>query len=570
MRKHKKEAVASTDDQLFEAMELKKKRKKKKIIKTVLIAVVALAVCLAVGVAVLQRQVKTRFAASDGEAQSAQVTKGTISTVVSGTGTLSAVDIEEISVPYGVEVEEVSVKAGTEVKQGDLLAKVNMISVNSTLASVQSEIDQIDEKIADAEGETVSSSITAGVSGRIKHIFAKKGDSVAEIMSENGALALISLDGYMAVDIETDKLSAGDSVKVKRESGSTIEGSVETVSGSTATILVTDNGPEYAETVSVIDNDGNEIDNGTLYIHNSLSVTGITGKISSVNTSLNNTVSASATLFSLTDTEYSADYEALLRERSEKEKDLLALIKIRSNGAVTAPFDGLISEVSYSEDETTQEEPISILSLYPGKSMSVTIGVDETDILSLEVNQTADITVSSVSEETFSGVVTEINKTAETSSGVTQYSATITLDKAEGMLTGMSASVDVKIEGVENALIIPVEALKQTSSSSYVYTEYDEDTKEYGGRTEVVAGISNNNYVEIKSGLEEGDTVYYAESQSGGMFGDMFGGGTPGFGGGGMPDFGGENMPDFGGSGGSGGGNMPQMPSGGGMPGFGG
>lgn len=568
MRKHKKETVASTDDQLFEAMELKKKRKKKKIIKTVLIVVAVLVVCLTVGVAVLQRQVKTRFASSDAEAQSAQVTRGTISTVVSGSGTLAAVDIEEISVPYGVEVEEVSVKAGTEVKQGELLAKVNMSSVNSTLASVQSEIDEIDEELADAEGETVSSSVKAGVSGRVKQIFAEKGDSVAEIMSENGALALLSLDGYMAVDVETDKLSAGDTVKVKREDGSTVEGSVESVSGTTATILVTDNGPGYEETVTVIDNDGNETGEGKLYIHNALSVTGITGKISSINASLNSNVSASATLFSLEDTEYSADYEGLLRERSEKEEDLLALIEIRQNGAVTAPFDGLISEVSFSEEETAQDEPVSILSLYPGKSMSVTIGVDETDILSLKVDQSADITVSSVSDETFSGVVTEINKTAETSSGVTQYSATITLDKAEGMLTGMSASVDVKIEGVEDALVIPVDALKQTSSSSYVYTQYDEDTQEYGGRTEVVAGISNNNYVEIKSGLEEGDTVYYAESQSDDMFGNMFGGGgMPDFGGGSMPDFSGGNMPDFGGSGG---GNRPQMPSGGGMSGFGG
>lgn len=558
------ELSVSRGDELFEAMAEKKKKRKKKIIRTVIILITVLALSLVLGVVILQRQVQTRFASAEGEVQSAQVTRGTISTVVSGSGTLSAVDVEEISVPYGVEVEEISVKAGKEVKKGDLLVKVNMTSVSSTLTSVQAEIDEIDDEIADAEGDTVSSSVKAGVSGRVKKIFAEKGDRVAEVMAEHGALALISLDGYMAVDITADKLSVGDSVKVKRADGTKIDGTVETVSGKTVTVLVTDNGPKYNEKVTVLDSDGKEIDSGKLYIHNSLSVTGIAGKISSVNISLNTKVSASTTVFSLTETEYSADYESLLRERKEKEEELVALIKIRQDGAVTAPFDGLISAVTYSETQETQGEDISLLNLYPGKSMSVTIGVDETDILSLALDQEADITVSSVSEETFTGKVTEINKTAETSSGVTQYSATVTFDKADGMLTGMSASVDVKIEGVEDALLIPIDALKQTSSSSYVYTTYDEDTKEYGGRTEVEAGISNNTYVEIKSGLSEGDTVYYTESQSGNMFSSMFGN-MGDFGGGNMPDFGGS-MPDFGGN--SGGGDRPQMP--GGMPDFGG
>ena len=110
------EVSVSRGDELFEAMEEKKKRRKKKIIRTVIILVTVLAVSLAVGVVVLQRQVRTRFAASEGEVQSAQVTRGTISTVISGSGTLSAVDVEEISVPYGVEVEEVAVKAGKEIR----------------------------------------------------------------------------------------------------------------------------------------------------------------------------------------------------------------------------------------------------------------------------------------------------------------------------------------------------------------------------------------------------------------------------------------------------------------------
>jgi len=447
-----KEYSVSKGDELFEAMEEERKRRKKKIIRTAVIITVVAAIVMVIGVSVLRKRVQNRFDFTMFQVQSAQVTRGTISTVVSGSGTLSAVDVEEISVPKGVEVEEVVIKAGKEVKEGDLLVKVNMTSVSSTLSSVQAEIDEIDKAISKAEGDTVSSSVKAGVSGRIKKIFAEKGDRVADVMAEKGALALISLDGYMAVDIKADKLSVGDSVKVKRSDGSKIDGTVETVSGKNVTVLVTDNGPKYNEKVTVLGSDGKEIDSGKLYIHNPLSVTGIAGNVSAVKASLNTKVSASTVVFSLTDTEYSADYESLLRERKEKEEDIVSLLKIRQKGAVTAPFDGLISAVTYTESSALSGKEVSLLNIYPGKSMSVTIGVDETDILSLEVGQEADITVSSVSEDAFTGKVTEINKTAETYGGMTQYSATITFDKAEGMLSGMSLNGDAFF--YENALEI--------------------------------------------------------------------------------------------------------------------
>ena len=110
---------------------------------------------------------------------------------------------------------------------------------------------------------------------------------------------------------------------------------------------------------------------------------------------------------------------------------------------------------------------------------------------------------------------------------MTQYSAVVELDKAEGMLPGMTADVDVKIQGVEGAIIIPVDALHQTSTIYYVYTSYDEETMQYGGRVEVAIGMQNSNFVEITSGLSEGDTVYYAEEPD---YSWMFGGMPGGFG----------------------------------------
>lgn len=547
------EALNPKDEALFEALGKSKKKKKRKIIYTITSVVLVAAIVLAAGVSMLQRRVQEQFASSAGEVLGYEAATGTISTVVSGSGTLQNVDTETVTVPSGVDVTEILVGFGDAVTEGDLLATVDMATVRTAMSELQTQMEDLDDQISDAEGDQVNSYIQAGVSGRVKVIYAEKNMDVANTMVEYGALAVISLDGCMALDVQTDALSVGDSVSVVRAEGEEVTGTVDSAAGGKATILVSDNGPVFDEEVTVKTEDGTEIGTARLYVHNPLSVTGYAGTVSSVIVAENQKVYSGTTLFTLTDTSSSANYDALLRERNEAEETLLELLRIQRSGGICAPISGSIYSAGDADDDTLTD----VVTISPDVSVSVTINVDESDILSLELGQEADVTVSSVSEDTRTGIVTEIDKTA--SSGY--YTAVITLDKIEGMLSGMTASVAVWIEGVDDAIIIPVEALHQTSTGAYVYTTYDEETQEYGGRVDVVVGLSNNNYVEIKSGLSVGDTVYYTESQSvTDMFGSKgFGGGgfTGGGDSGGMPsgNFGGGDMPDFGGN------------SGGGMPG---
>lgn len=548
------------DDALFETLGKNKKRKKRKIIITVVSIVLVIAIIAVTGVSFLQRRVREQFASMSGEVLSYEATTGSISTVVSGSGSLTDVDLDSVTVPDGVEITEVLVKTNQAITAGDILATVDMASVMSTMADLQAQIKSLDAQISNAEDDAASTTIYAGVTGRVKAIFGTEDADVAEVMYENGTLALISLDGYMAVSIETDALTVGDSVTVKLSDGEKIAGTVESVVGNNAVILVTDDGPAYDEAVTVLSSEDTQLGAGNLYIHSALRVTGYAGTISSVEAAVNDAVSDTSKLFTLEDTEYSANYNSLLRQRAALEETLLELLTIRRDGAVLAAMDGSVYSVDYSTDAAT-----AIATLSTDEKMSVTISVDESDILSLELGQTVTVAVSSVSEDTFAGTLTEINRTSS-SSGT--YSAVIEIDKTEGMLSGMTASVSVRIEGVDNAILIPIEALHKTSDGAYVYTSYDEELQEYGGKVDVVTGLENSTYVEIKSGLSVGDTVYYTESQSSfGGFGNM--GNMGGFGG-----MSGGQMPDFGGMGGSGGrpdfGNMGggQMPNFGGMGGF--
>ena len=501
-------------EELFERLNREKKQRRRKVVRTVIIVIAVIAAILVLLVLNLRRSVEQKFAAAEKEVLTYQVAPGTIHTLVTGTGVLEQVDQEEIKVPAGVEIDEVFPEAGDLVTQGELLAKVDMASVMSALSDTQSQLKTLDRSINSAKDDTASTTLTAGVSGRVKKIYAEIGDDVSSCMAEHGALALLSLDGYLAVDIEAEGPARGDAVTVTRADGSVVSGLVEQARKGQLTVLVSDDGPLYDEEVTVADSSGTVLGKGNLYIHSPLAVTGYAGTVSGITARENAKVQSSSGVVTLTDTKTSANYDALLRQREELEETFLELLTIYRDGALLSKMDGLVSSVEYDEETFTSTVENLILTLYPQKQMSVTISVDETDILSLKEGQEAEIEVSSVSEDKFSGTVTEISKVADTSSGVTQYSAELTLDREEGMLAGMTANVSVHIQGTENALIIPVDALHQNSAAYYVYTAYNSEAHRYEGRVEVTIGMQNDDYVEITSGLNEGDTVYYTESQS--------------------------------------------------------
>ncbi|MCD8010720.1 MAG: HlyD family efflux transporter periplasmic adaptor subunit [Lachnospiraceae bacterium] len=528
----KKNDLPRTDEELLEMHRRERTRHRRRGIITLVVIVVVVLVAVAVGVNQARKSISAQVSSSDdSEVQSAEVTVGSISTTVSGSGTLADEDVESVEIPDSLEIADFYVEEGDTVSEGDLIATVTNASLLTAMSDAQASLDTLDEELEDAADDEVEEEITTSVSGRVKVIYAEEDDDVATVMYEHGALLLLSLDGYMAVDITSEALAAGDEVTVTDSDGETYDGTVEEVVDGTATVLLTDKGPVYGDEVTVTDSDGSEVGTGTLYIHSSLAITGYAGTVEDLEVSENEAVDAGDTLLTLTDTETSANYDALLKEREEMEDLLEDLIAIYKEGGVCATVAGEISSLSESSsssssssemtatmtDSSTSSDSSSsgyttVATISTNENMIITISVDETDILSLSEGQEATVTIDSIGEDTYTGTVTEISTTAESSSGVTSYSADITIDKTDDMLSGMSASVVITIEGVDNALLIPVDALHQTSSTAYVYTEYDESTGEFSGMVEVTVGLTNSSYAEITEGLSEGDTVYYTES----------------------------------------------------------
>ncbi|MCD8354267.1 MAG: HlyD family efflux transporter periplasmic adaptor subunit [Clostridiales bacterium] len=223
------------------------------------------------------------------------------------------------------------------------------------------------------------------------------------------------------------------------------------------------------------------------------------------------------------------------------------------------------SSSSASSSSLYTSSDVTAFTILKQDEVTISVSIDELDILSVSEGQTATVTLDALEDEEFTGTITSVGTEATSTSGNAKYTVEITIDKTENMLSGMSASVVIQTGSTENAVLIPVAALQEEDGSTFVYTEADEDGN-LSGEVEVETGLSTSSQVEITSGLNEGDTVYYnvtesdATSDETDSMADMFGG----MGGGGNFDAGDFDAGDFD-AGNFDAGNMPSGGRGGGQ-----
>ena len=520
-------------------MARRKKVKKSTIVKIVVITGV-LVTAAAAGILYLRKYVSTKFADNKQEYTSVEATVQDLSTRVSGTGSLTDTDIEEYEIPENVEIDDVVVEVGDKVEKGQTIAKINTNSVLAAMYEIQHKMDEIDGQLQKASEQTAATTIKSTVKGRIKAIYVKKGSNVIQTMTENNALMIISMDGYMRVEVDAGDLTAGKKVKVTVNKKS-YTGTVKSVADGKAKIYITDNGTALGADATVTSTDGKKTyGTAKLEVNSPLSIVSYAGKVTSINVKVNQSIKKSKVLMKLNSTSYTATYDKLIKERADLAEELADLLKIYNDGAILAQISGTIKKVPTTEESeatnssssasansgysgyygnygtqsstststSTSTEKSTSFEICPDKKMTISVSVDETDILSISKGQSADVTIDSL-EKTFTGTITDIDKSGTTSDGTVGYTAEITIDKADGMLSGMSASVLIAVTEYKNSVVVPVEALNNTGSSYFVYTTFDEETKTLGGMVEVKIGIQNDSYAQVTEGLKEGDTIWY-------------------------------------------------------------
>ncbi len=256
------------------------------------------------------------------------------------------------------------------------------------------------------------------------------------------------------------------------------------------------------------------------------------------------------------------DYSAKLRSaRLSLDEAILQQEKVNKqleNYTIKSPISGTVVRKNKKAGEKIESgasaDSNTLAVIYDMSSLCVNIDVDELDVMKVKVGQEATITADAVKGKRYKGVVenVSINGTIG-ANGVTTYPVKIRInDFDDQLLPGMNIDVDIVVQNAENVLAIPVNAINRGNTVYVKGDKEDEnDTAPDGFKTvPVTTGISNGAFIEVVSGLNEGDIIYVVMptmSQSsmermmsgmmggGGMSGGMMGGGMPGGMSGGMP-----------------------------------
>ncbi len=514
--------------------------------------------------------------------KTATVERRSITSELSSSGTISPKDTYNVTALASGEVITADFEEGDQVEKGQVLYTIDASSMESELQSAQNSLERAqtsydlavedyNEAVDRYSGNTYKSTET----GFIKTLYIKAGDKV----SGNTKIADIYNDKVMKIRVpflsgEAAAIGAGNQgVVTLTETGEQLLGTVVAVSNMEETLT----GGRLVRYVTL------EVENpGGLTTAHTATVT-----VGDFSCALEGTFAASvdtvmsADLASVVEVESmvvaEGDYvgkgtavfrmtnktaDSLVRSyKDSMDKAQESLESARSkvdstqdsyeNYTITAPISGQVITKSVKAGDKISaggnSGAVTLATIYDLSQVTFEMSVDELDVQSVQVGQSVVVTADAFENQTFSGKVTNVSLASSNSNGVTNYPVTVTLDEVGGLLPGMNVDGQIILEEAENALVVPVDSLMRGNK---VYVK-DDTVKEASGAVpagfrsvDVETGLINDEFVEIVSGLSEGDVVYVAESTAsssfsmemmmpggGGNMGGGPGGGGPGGGG---------------------------------------
>ena len=456
----------------------RRRRRFARAVKSFVKTVVVLVVLVVVGLFALRAYI-TNKAASSADATSysrATVQSGAMSETVYGTGTTSAKNQPNVLAQADGTLTDLRVAVGDTVQEGDILAVITNEDIDDTITDCEFALWELDETILETSAGSSVLSIKAPMAGRVMAIYAAAGDDALAVFRREGALAIISTDGRMRVEVDdvpkAANLALGDSVSVTGASVD-VTGTVTdlTLQGTHATITINSDELPMGETVTVTTAAGQNVGTGTLEVNKPMEVSAYGGTIKSVSVKVGQKVERKDTLFKLEDSPLTLTLENLRLQREAAAKELEDVKAQRENLIVVAPCDGIIASLEVSEgDEITSGS--LLCSILQGEDMKLTIAVDELDVVNVEAGQKVTITVDALSGVEISGEVYKIAPVGSNSGGVTTYDVELSFDaEGTGVRSGMNATGEIEIASKSSTLFVPVEAIMTINNTTYVMVE---------------------------------------------------------------------------------------------------
>ncbi|MEA4889792.1 MAG: HlyD family efflux transporter periplasmic adaptor subunit [Clostridiaceae bacterium] len=469
--------------------------------------------------------IQNRFAARLTLLDTAPVTREDLSATVYGSGVLESDQQSTLYAPANASAAEIDVTVGQRVSQGDRLAVLSSETLDATVTELEQTLDSLDQQIRQLPGTKGSSTITAPVSGRLKALYASADQPVQAVMDEHDALCVLSADGWLSLNLDDTVGDAagepGDPVTVTAETAGgkiTADGLILQRQNGTITVVFDDKAMDAGIEASVDNQQGKRLGSAITTIHEPVYVTAKVGIIKTVRCQINDWINKGERLFTLSDATCSETLLNLLDQREKTVNDLQKAREQQKELVLTAPIDGVVIQLSLVEKGAVKEDQaLCVLEGNAGFQMEVM--VDELDISQVAVGQKATVSLAAYEYQTFTATVKQISAAGTTSGGVTSYPVLLSLDPADGLLSGMSGSADILVGEREMVLTVPLEALKVDGSRVYVTvvrtnTEQKQTTEDITVkvglvsdlRAEIISGLTGDEQVQVVNTSDNTDS----------------------------------------------------------------
>jgi HlyD family secretion protein len=234
-----------------------------------------------------------------------------------------------------------------------------------------------------------------------------------------------------------------------------------------------------------------------------------------------------------------ANYEAAEANVLQSKAQLREVMDILYKTTIYSPMDGIVTQLNVELGERVLGSGFSqgtnIMTVADLNNMEAVVDVDENDVVLVSIGDTANVTVDAFGDKIFHGVVKEIGNSAKqtglgTQEQVVNFSVKVKLiDLDPNLRPGMSCNANIETETVSDVLSVPIQSVTARTDVPVKDDSTKAEQKEENGNEmmqnkkpkEVVflvnngkakmivveTGISDDNYLEIKKGVEEGDEV---------------------------------------------------------------
>ena len=453
-----------------------------------------------------------------------------VSNSLSGTGTLNPANTYTVKSLVDGKILTGGFEEGDKVEEGDVLYTIDSSDASTNLEKASIALQQAQrsyDKTVDLQY------VRAEVDGTVSSLKVAKGDQV----TSGQEVAVIRDSSKMLLNLlfpaaDAASFSVGQSADVVLDGTfETLKGTVTAVTGTdelstgnllvrTVTIRVNNAGgltTAQAATASI--NGVSSIASATFAYQAERTLTALaSGTVSAINVQEGDAVSKGDILIELTGDDLTESIQSASESLRSAEISMQNQQDNMSNYTITSPISGTIIEKDAKQgDALTSGSTLCVI--YDLSYLEMVINVDELQIGALSVGQKVQLTADAVSDKTYVGTVTRVSMKGSSSGGTTTYPITIRIDDTDGLRPGMNANAEIVVAEANNALVVPNAAvirggyvLVSKKSPSAANAVEDMDAPEGYVYVKVETGVSDDSYTEIKSGLQEDDTVAYDTS----------------------------------------------------------